>query len=145
MTGRTGDVPDPERRGAANVALRDSIEEACRHYAPSGARVEDCWEVCDAGGRVALRVFLAGPKQGSWTEAATGERGDTLDLVVLLRGLDAAGALAEAERFLSRNAADPERKSENAGGGQMGSRKGVRSSSSPRRIRRRASSSASST
>ena len=119
MKGRTGDVPDPERRGAANAALKDSIEEVCRHYAPSGARVEDCWEVRDAGDRVALRVFLAGPMQGSWTEAATGERGDTLDLVVLLRGLDAAGALAEAERFLDGDEAGPKRKSGDAGGGQM--------------------------
>ena len=119
MKGRTGDVPDPERRRAANAALTDSMEEVCRHYAPSGARVEDCWEVRDAGDRVALRVFLAGPMQGSWTEPATGARGDALDLVARLGGLDAAGALAEAERFLDRNASEPDRDAGDAGGGQM--------------------------
>ncbi len=119
MKGRTGDVPDPERRCAANAALRDSIEEVCRHFASSGARVEDCWEVPGAGGRVSLRVFLTGPMQGSWTDAATDKRGDALDLLALLRGLDAAGALAEAERFLGRNAAGPERKAGDAGGGQI--------------------------
>ena len=119
MKGRTGDVPDPERRRAANSALTSSIEEVCRHYAPSGARVAHCWEVRDSEGRDALRVFLAGPMQGSWADAVSGSRGDALDLVARLGGLDAAGALAEAERFLGGNAAGPERKIGDAGGGQM--------------------------
>ncbi len=118
MTGCERDVPDPERRRAANAALTEIIEEVCRHYAPSGARVEDCWEAGEAGDRVTLRVFLTGPMQGSWTDAATGARGDALDLVAHLSGLDTAGALAEAERLLHRNAAEPE--PEDSGGGQMG-------------------------
>ena len=118
MTGRKMKVPDPERRRAANAALTEIIEKVCRHYAPSGARIEDCWEVHEAGDRLSLRVFLAGPMQGSWTDAATGARGDALDLVAHLRGLDAAGALAEAERFPGRTAAGPE--AEDGGGGQMG-------------------------
>ena len=108
MTGRGSDVPEPERRRAANAALTGFIEELCGHYAPAGARVEDCWEVRDGEGRVALRVFLAGPMQGSWTDAVSGARGDALDLVAHLRRLDAAGALAEAEAFLSRGADEPD-------------------------------------
>ena len=119
MTGRKETVPDPERRRAANAALKDSMEEVCRHYAPSGARVEDCWEVRGETGAVTLRIFLAGPMQGSWTDTATGARGDALDAVAHLRGLDAAGALAEAERFLGRSAAGPEPKAGDAGEGQM--------------------------
>ena len=119
MKGRTGDVPDPERRRAANAALTDSIEEICRHYASSGAHVDGCWEVRSAGDRLSLRVFLTGPMQGSWTDAATGDRGDALDLVARIGGLDAAGALAEAERFLGRDGAGPEAKAGDAGGGQM--------------------------
>ena len=119
MMGRLENVPDPERRRAANAALTGIIEEVCRHYAPSGARVEDCWEVREAGDELSLRVFLTGPMRGSWTEAATGARGDALDLVARRGGLDAAGALAEAERFLGRNAVGPERKAGDAGGGQM--------------------------
>ncbi len=119
MKGRTGVVPDPERRRAANAALTDSIEEVCRHYAPSGAHVDGCWEVRSAGDRLSLRVFLTGPMQGSWTDAATGARGDALDLVARLGGLDAVGALTDAERFLGRDKAGPERKSGDAGGGQM--------------------------
>ena len=119
MTGREMEVPDPERRRAANAALGDSMEEVCRHYAPSGARVEDCWEVREAGDGAVLRVFLAGPMRGSWTDAATGARGDALDLVARLCGLDAAGALAEAERFPGRTAAGPEAE-DGGGGGQMG-------------------------
>lgn len=120
MTGREESVPDAERRRAANAVLTGSIEEVCRHYAPSGSRVEDCWEVRGETGAVTLRVFLAGPMQGSWTDAATGARGDALDLVAHLSGLGAAGTLAEAERFLGRENAEPERKAGDAGGGQMG-------------------------
>ncbi len=110
----------PERRRAAGAALTEIIEEVCRHYAPSGARVEDCWEVGEAGDGVTLRVFLTGPMQGSWTDMATGARGDALDLVAWQCGLDAAAALAEAERFLGRNAAGLEPKDGDAGGDQMG-------------------------
>ncbi len=120
MTGCERDVPDPERRRAANAALTYLIEEVCRHYAPSGARVEDCWEIGSAGDGVTLRVFLTGPMQGSWTDMATGARGDALDLVARLGSLDAAAALAEAERFLGRNAAGPEPKDGDAGGGDGG-------------------------
>ena len=119
MTGCEREVPDAERRRAANAALTEIIEEVCRHYAPSGARVEDCWEAGEAGDGVTLRVFLTGPMQGSWTDMATGARGDALDLVARLGSLDAAGALAEAERFLGRNAARPEPESGDVGG-QMG-------------------------
>lgn len=120
MKGRRMDVPDPERRRAANAALTEIIEEVCRHYAPSGARVEDCWEAGEAGDGVTLRVFLTGPMQGSWTDAATGARGDALDLVAWLGGLDVTGALAEAERFLGGRAAGPEPKDGDAAGGQSG-------------------------
>ena len=119
MTGCEGDVPDPERRRAANAALTEIIEEVCQHYAPSGARVEDCWEVRETGDRVSLRVFLTGPMRGSWTEVETAARGDALDLVARLSGLDAAGSLAEAERFLDRNAGGSEPEAVDAGGGQM--------------------------
>lgn len=120
MTGCERDVPEPERRRAANAALTEIIEEVCRHYAPSGARVEDCWEAGEAGDGVTLRVFLTGPMQGSWTDAATGARGDALDLVAWLGGLDVTGALAEAERFLGGRAAGPETKDGDAAGGQSG-------------------------
>ena len=119
MTGCEREVPDAERRRAANAALTEIIEEVCRHYAPSGARVEDCWEAGEAGDGVTLRVFLTGPMQGSWTDMATGARGDALDLVARQCGFDAAAALAEAERFLGRNAARPEPESGDVGG-QMG-------------------------
>ena len=121
MKGREETVPDAERRRATSAALKDSIEEVCRHYAPSGARAGDCWEVRGGTGAVTLRVFLAGPVQGSWTDAAMGARGDALDLVAHLSGLDAdaAGALAEAERFIGRENAEPERKAGDSGGGQM--------------------------
>ena len=65
-----------------------------------------------------LRVFLAGSMLGSSTDEASGQRGDAVDLVALLRGVGAAAAVAEAERFLEWTA---DRRSEGgeAGGGQM--------------------------
>ncbi len=100
------------RRRAANAALKDCIEEVCRHYAPSGSRVGGCWEVG------VLRIFLSGPMGGSWMDAATGARGDALDLVAHLGGLDAAGALAETDRFLGAETAG--RQTGDADEGQMG-------------------------
>jgi len=45
-------------------------------------------------------VCLAGPSAGKWTDAATGEHGDLLDLIALNQNLPLKDALAEARRFL---------------------------------------------
>lgn len=47
-----------------------------------------------------FHVGLAGTHAGRWHDHATGEGGDMLDLIQLARGLDRAGAVAEARRFL---------------------------------------------
>jgi hypothetical protein len=47
-----------------------------------------------------LYVRLTGHRAGSWTDAATGEHGDLLDLIALNRGLSLRDAMAEAQAVL---------------------------------------------
>lgn len=89
---------------AADVARRlaDQAEEVCRYYLPNGRRQGCYWHIGDVTGAAgrSLYVRLSGRGAGRWTDAATGEHGDLLDLIALNRGLDMRGALAEARDFL---------------------------------------------
>src|SRR3546814_2115253 len=95
---------------AAELARRlaRDAEAVCRHYLPNGRRHGRYWLVGDVRntpGR-SLYVRLTGPESGpgaagKWTDAATSEHGDLLDLIALNRGLDAfRDVLDEARRFL---------------------------------------------
>jgi hypothetical protein len=89
--------------------LARHAEAVCRHYLPNGRRCGRYWltgDVHDTPGR-SLYVRLTGPPfgpgaAGKWTDSATAEYGDLLDLIAANRGLthlrDACG---EARRFLS--------------------------------------------
>lgn len=90
-------------------ALARQVEAVCRHYLPDGRREGHYWmagDVCGSPGR-SLYVRLKGIDRGKgaagkWTDAATGEHGDLLDLIALNQGHDRLGdTLAEARRFLS--------------------------------------------
>ena len=94
---------------AAELAhrLAREAEAVCRHYLSNGRRQGRYWLVGDvqnSPGR-SLFVRLAGPDSGrgaagKWTDAATGQHGDLLDLIRLNRGLDRLGeALGEARAF----------------------------------------------
>lgn len=52
-------------------------------------------------------IRLSGPRTGTWTDYATGEFGDLLDLIQLSRRCDFADALREARAFLGLHVADP--------------------------------------
>ena len=95
---------------AAELARRlaQDAEAVCRHYLSNGRRQGRHWLVGDVGntpGR-SLYVRLRGPDRGrgaagKWTDAATGEHGDLLDLIARNRRLDRLrDALDEARRFL---------------------------------------------
>jgi hypothetical protein len=95
---------------AADLARRlaRDAETVCRHYLSKGRRSGRYWIVGDVQntpGR-SLYVRLSGPDYGpgaagKWTDAATGERGDLLDLIALNRDLQRLGeAMTEARRFL---------------------------------------------
>ena len=90
---------------AAAAALARCAEAVCRHYLPHGRRQGRYWvagNLDGASGR-SLFVRLAGPgAPGKWTDAATGEHGDLLDLIKNRAGASTLrGALAEARAFLA--------------------------------------------
>ncbi|UDQ88654.1 toprim domain-containing protein [Xanthobacter autotrophicus] len=86
--------------------LGRQAEAVCRHYLSAGRRQGHYWQVGDVRntpGRsmfVRLRDSAKGPA-GKWTDAATGEHGDLLDLIRESRGLSSfSEVVAEAEMFL---------------------------------------------
>ena len=90
-------------------ALARHAEAVCRYYLSNGRRHGRYWLVGDINntpGR-SLYVRLAGPDYGpgaagKWTDAATGEHGDLLDLIAANRGLeDFRNLCDEVGRFLS--------------------------------------------
>lgn len=89
---------------AADLARRLShkAEAVCLFYLPQGRRHGNYWHCGDVQGTPgqSLYVHLTGSHAGKWTDAATGEHGDLLDLISLNQGLDLRGALIEAEQFL---------------------------------------------
>jgi Toprim domain-containing protein len=89
--------------------LAEQAELVCRHYLSNGRRVGHYWIVGDvrnAPGRSTF-VRLRGPgagkgAAGKWTDAATSEHGDLLDVIRESCGFVEFGdVLAEARRFLS--------------------------------------------
>lgn len=104
------DASDLARRLARNA------EGVCRHYLPSGRRQGRYWLVGDVEGTPGRSLFvrLAGPDAGKgaagkWTDAATGEHGDLLDLIAANQRLASlADTLEEARLFLSLPAPGPQ-------------------------------------
>jgi hypothetical protein len=103
-------------RDASELAhrLARDAEAVCRHYLSNGRREGRYWLVGDARntpGRsmfVRLNESLKGPA-GKWTDAATGEHGDLLDVIRESCGLlDFHDVADEARRFLSLPRAEPE-------------------------------------
>jgi hypothetical protein len=90
---------------AANLARRlgQEAEAVCRTYLFNGRRQGCYWHCGDVQGTPgqSLYVHLSGARAGKWTDAATGEHGDLLDLIALNRGLALRAALDEARQFLS--------------------------------------------
>lgn len=101
---------------ASNLARRLSrnAESVCRHYLPEGRRQGRYWLIGDVEGTPGRSLFvrLTGPESGKgaagkWTDAATGEHGDLLDLIAANQRLGSlANTLEEARHFLSLPAPD---------------------------------------
>ena len=95
---------------AAELAhrLAREAEAVCRHYLSNGRRQGRYWLVGDVQNTPGRSLFvrLTGLDSGrgaagKWTDAATGQHGDLLDLIRLNRGLDCLGdTLGEARAFL---------------------------------------------
>ncbi|CFX05331.1 conserved protein of unknown function [Candidatus Filomicrobium marinum] len=88
--------------------LARNAEAVCAHYLSNGKRNGRYWMVGDAfntKGR-SMYVRLAGPDYGpgaagKWTDAATGEHGDLLDIIQLTLNISRREAREEALQFLS--------------------------------------------
>ena len=86
--------------------LERQAEAVCRHYLSAGRRQGHYWQVGDVRntpGRsmfVRLRDSAKGPA-GKWTDAATGEHGDLLDVIRESQGLsNFTDVVAEAQAFM---------------------------------------------
>ena len=92
-------------------ALGARAEEVCRRLLPKGRRSGRYWTVGGVDGAPgrSMWVRLQPPgRPGAWTDAATGERGDLLDLIALRLGARSlAPALDEARAILSLRAPAP--------------------------------------
>ena len=99
--------PSPAAAIAAALAAR--AEEVCRRYLPHGRRQGRYWVAGDIDGARGRSLFvrLSGAgKPGKWTDAATGEHGDLLDLIrYRTKAPTLRAALDEARRFLALPAA----------------------------------------
>jgi hypothetical protein len=99
------------RSQAAELACRlaRDAEGVCRQYLCNGRRHGRYWVVGDVANTPGRSLFvrLTGPESGKgaagkWTDAATGEHGDLLDLIALSMGLHRLrDVLDEARAFLS--------------------------------------------
>ena len=104
-------------RDASELAhrLAREAEAVCRHYLSNGRREGRYWLVGDVrntpGRSMFVRLKEPDPKgaAGKWTDAATGEHGDLLDVIRESCGLlDFHDVADEARRFLSLPRSDPE-------------------------------------
>ena len=106
---------------ASDLARRMArqAEAVCRHYLSNGRREGRYWLVGDARNTPGRSMFvrLKGAESGKgaagkWTDAATGEHGDLLDVIRETRGLvDFKDVAEEARTFLSLPHPEPERQS----------------------------------
>jgi hypothetical protein len=72
--------------GALSIGLARHAEAFCRHWYPEGRKVGNYWQMADVSGAkgrsLAVRLRSHGNRQaGKWTDNATGEYGDLLDLL----------------------------------------------------------------
>jgi hypothetical protein len=87
--------------------LARDAEAVCRHYLSNGRRQGSYWLVGDVRNTPGRSMFVRlreSPKRpaGKWTDAATGEHGDLLDIIRQSCGLlDFRDAANEARRFLN--------------------------------------------
>src|SRR6266567_3287977 len=105
-------------RHAAELAhrLAREAEAVCRHYLSNGRRVGNYWQVGDVRNTAGRSMFVRLKSKdvgrrpaGKWTDAATGEHGDLLDVIRESCGLvDFRDVTDEARRFLSLPRSEPE-------------------------------------
>ena len=106
-------------RDASELARRlaREAEAVCRHYLSNGRRQGRYWTVGDVRNTPGRSMFvrLSGPESGPgaaghWTDAASSEHGDLLDVIRESCGfIDFRDVADEARRFLSLPRVEPRR------------------------------------
>jgi Toprim domain len=102
-------ISDVVERLAANA------ESVCRNYLPNGRRQGRYWLIGDVHGSLGRSLYVrlrpsGKGAAGKWTDSATGEHGDLLDIIRTSRRLRSfADAIDEARRFLGMPAKLPKR------------------------------------
>ena len=106
------------RHDASELAIRlgRQAETVCKHYLSNGHRAGRYWVVGDAQNSPGRSMFvrLTGPESGKgaagkWTDAATAEHGDLLDVIRESCGLvDFKDVAEEARSFLSLPRPEPD-------------------------------------
>ena len=104
----------PNRAADISRRLAEQAEAVCRHYLSSGRREGRYWLVGDADNTPGRSLFVrlkpgeAGKLAGKWSDAATGEHGDLLDIIARREGLTTLReTLDEARRFLALPRTEP--------------------------------------
>ena len=101
------------------AALSTRAEDVCHRYLPSGRKQGRYWTAGDTSGAKGRSLFvrLAPPGiPGKWTDAATNEHGDLLDLIRLhTGGASLRHAMEEALAFLSLPRSTPANGGNHAG------------------------------
>lgn len=105
------------RIDAADLSHRlgQQAEAVCRHYLSNGRKQGNYWQVGDVRNEPGRSMFvrLTGPASGKgaagkWTDSATAEHGDLLDVIRESLGLsDFADVAEEARRFLGLPQLEP--------------------------------------
>ncbi len=94
------------KRGLAERAL-----DVAQMLLPAGRKEANEWRVGSLDGErgKSLGVHLAGAKAGVWTDFASGQGGDLIDLWMAVKGLSLTEALGEARGYLGISRPEPYR------------------------------------
>lgn len=87
---------------AISLLLAERAPELCRVLLPAGRQVSGHWHVGSVDGEPgnSLEVELTGTKAGLWLDRASDDKGDALDLVRAVLGLEMAEAIRWSRRWL---------------------------------------------
>ena len=82
--------------------LAENAPMVAEHLLPAGKKASGEWKAGSVGGEAgnSLSVRITGAKKGVWSDFATGEVGDLLDLWAAVKRMSIGEAMAEAKTFL---------------------------------------------
>jgi len=91
--------------------LASRAQSVAEYLLPNGRKFSQEWSVGSIHGEQgdSLKVHLSGPKAGVWSDFATGEKGDLIDLWSAVRRVNLAEAINEAREWLGLSRPAPYR------------------------------------